>query len=481
MDAEKYLDNLFPESKALLQQQPDPQGALQALYPDRDFSEPEPGPNELGSFLPIYKKPGQKGIDALMSGQFSSDAGLVGVAKRAVTAPYEALTGQLQMTDPQGRTSDEGIQRGLEMAGAVTPTPPSIRAGSKLIPGEATQWKKNVAVPTADELLAKGSAGFDAMRATGATYPTRSTGRMADITKAELENLGIDPMEAPSTFNVLEKIINAGEGAQYAGINNLHTARKRLGKIGQNFNNPTEQKAAAAAINALDQFIAGQSDLPIPPVSPTAARTGAVGGTIQARKEAAEALTEANANYSAGKRGEFLDKAIDEDAAMQAEAANSGQNIGNAYRQKVKSALRNEKKVSGYNQQEKDALRAIVKGTKPANFTRSAGNVLGGGGGLGALLTAGGGAWAGGTLGGPGGSAVGAALGATLLPGAGKALKGASNRITKKQFDNARDFVLKRSPVYQKSFADAPTKMSRDAKTEAVIRALIMNQLQQQQ
>ena len=477
VNPDDYLDKLFPETKAQREQTQDPVKALQSLYPDMDFSEPEPEPNTMGSILPIYKKPGQKGIDALLSGQFSSDAGIVGAAKRTFTLPYEAMTGQVQVMNPQGKTSDDMIARGVEFAGTVAPTTPAVRSGSGLVPGVANRWKKNTAVPTPDELIQEGRAGFNAMRATGATYPTRSTGRMADITKAEMENAGFDPDLAPKTFKVLESLINPNEGAQYAGINNLHTVRKRLGKISQEFSNPTEQEAARNVRDALDQFISGQSDIPVPPVSPTAARTGGVGGTIQARREAAEALKEANANYSAGKRGQFLDKAIDEDAAMQAEAANSGQNIGNAYRQKVKAALRNEKKVSGYTQQEKDVLRAVIRGSKAANRTRSVGNVLGGGGGLGMGITAGGGAGLGATIGhsigGPVGAYIGGSLGSMALPGAGLVTKNLSNKITKRQFDDARDFILKRSPVYQKRHASTPAEMSREATTEAIIRALI--------
>lgn len=412
--------------------------------------------------------------DAQGNLQFDSDAGIVGMAKRALTLPYDVYRGNVQMTDPAtGRTSDEAIGRSMEAASVLTPVNPAVRSGSGLIPGEMQAMRKSrPPVPTNDELVKAGAEGFNQMRGTGATYPAASVRKAADEAMIRMNAEGFDETLAPKTFSVLKALTDPPEGS-YATIANLHSARKKFGKIAGNYSDPTEQAAAMQAKNAIDDLIGGYADMAAPPVSQTVGRSGGMGPTIEARKAAAKALDEANANYAAGKRSDLI-QGIDRAADLRASAANSGQNTGNTIRQRVASALLKEKDTAGFNAAEKDMLEALVRGSRGANATRAAGNVLGGGGGLGALVTGGFGAGAGAVLGGP----VGGVAGAVVPPLAGAGMKAVSNRLTQRALMNADEAIRMRSPLYQKRAANAPMEVIRNPSTEAIIRALVAGQVQ---
>lgn len=421
---------------------------------------------EKGMLWPVSK-------DAQGNLQFDSDAGLLGLAKRTFMLPYDVYKGNVQMTDPAtGRTSDQAIGRSLEAASAMTPVNPAVRSGDMLVPGVAKAMQKaEPPVPTAEQLLKAGSQGFDEMRATGAVYPSSAVKQMAQETMARMEAEGFDETVAPKTFATLKAMASPPSGS-YASINNMHSARKRFGKISGNFNDPTEQAAASMARGGVDDFIGGYGDMAVPPVSPEAARTGGVGQALAARKAAAENLNAANANYAAGKRSDTI-QGIERAADLRAAAANSGQNTGNAIRQRVASALLKEKDTAGFNAAEKGALEDIVRGSRGANVTRDVGNALGGGGWGGTML-AGLTGTAGFTM--SGGNPVAAALAGGIPLAAGRATKAVSNRITQKALQNADEMIRKRSPLYEALFLDAPMVATRDARTEAIIRALVAGQ-----
>ena len=405
--------------------------------------------------------------------QFDSDAGLLGAVKSVVMGPGRAYRGEMQVIGPDGHISPEAMAWGREAATFASPVNPAMRAGEKIIPGVANNLKKaKVDAPTSEQLLKAGSEGFDAMRATGAEYPSDAVKQMAEVLKARMNQEGFDDITAPSTFSTLNKLASPPENS-VATIGGLHSARKVFGKIGQKFNDPSDQAASRSAVNALDEFIRTHD-------APGSMAGTASGAGQAARKQAAEYLTEANANYAAGKRSDLI-QGIERAADLRAAAANSGQNTGNAIRQRVASALLKEKDTAGFNPAEKDALEGIVRGSRNANLTRDIANRLGGGGGLGS-------AWIGG-IGGAGGAALGtqfgapvagAAIGAAIPMALGGALKGASNRITQGALKSADEMIRARSPLYEQMLRDAPMVAETPSKTSALIRALLQAEMQQQ-
>jgi hypothetical protein len=58
--------------------------------------------------------------------------GIIDSAKDAISAPYRAMTGELQMTGPDGRTSEEAIGEGFNMATWVNPSSVAMGTGRQI-------------------------------------------------------------------------------------------------------------------------------------------------------------------------------------------------------------------------------------------------------------------------------------------------------------------------------------------------------------
>lgn len=408
-----------------------------------------------GSVLPFSR-------DEQGSVGFDSNAGILGSLKRGFMLPGQVMSGEVPVFGPDGNVSPEVIGRSLETAAMMSPPTPGLRTGSGIIPGEKSQVQRSVPpVPSADDLFAAADDGYNAMRNSGVAYSGDAVRKFATGTKAGLDAEGFIDKVTPRTQSILDDLANPPEGA-VADIQGLHAARKAFGRVAGNFNEPQEQTAAMRAIRGLDEFI-GTDD----PAS-------VVAGTAS---DAANALKSANANYAAASRSDML-TGVERAADLRAAAANSGANTGNAIRQRIASALLKPKEIAGYSPEEIAALEKIVTGTPAQNATRYVGNLLGGGGGLGQALTGGLGAATGAaTVGG----SVGAAAGAAIPVAAGAISKKVSNMLTQRALSAADEMVRARSPLYQTMKETAPLEVVRQARTEQLLRALLLGGMPQAQ
>lgn len=404
------------------------------------------GPAYSGSILPFSR-------DQQGNVSFDSNAGILGSLKRSFMLPGDAVAGKV---DP---SSQEGIGRALEFATTFSPMNPGVRAGEAAVPGVANTMAKpaNVPAPSISELKAASNAGYDAMRSSGVDYKASAVEDLARRLKGELEADGILSELAPKTHSVLDKLTGAPEGA-VANISGLEAARRAFGHASKDFANPTDQLAASRSVSGLDGFISGAADDAVATGDPRAAAT---------------ALQEARANYAAAKRSEKLDD-VEYAAQLRAKAANSGQNIGNSTRQRIASLLLNPKARAGYNADEIAALEGIDAGSPIANATRYAGNLLGGGGGLGAATTGFMGAAAGGMSGSPGLAVAGAAL-----PIAGAVSKKISNGLTERALRRVSEDTRRRSPLYEKRLAETPSEANAPKVTDALLRMILLGNMQQ--
>jgi hypothetical protein len=414
---------------------------------ERRKAAPAPDQSYKSSILPISK-------DAAGNVSFDSNAGILGSLKSAFTLPGDVYTGKEQLRGPDGEITPEVIGRSMDFAGTFSPPTPGLRSGSGVIPGEKQQLRKSTPeVPTADDLFSEAGRNFDTMRESGVDYASDAVKNMAAATRARLEQEGFDAEVAGKTHSILEKLSSPPEGS-VANIKGLHSARKTFGKIAQNFNDPTDQSAASQAIRGLDEFIGADDPAAV------------VAGTAS---DAANALKAGNGNYAAASRSDSL-TGIERAADLRASAANSGANTGNSIRQRVASALLKPKDTSGFSPEEVAALEQLVTGTKTQNATRYVGNLLGGGGGLGQMLTAAVGAGTGAAAGGQ----VGAAIGAAAPIAVGATSKAISNALTRRALQSTDKAVRARSPLYEAMKEAAPMEAVRQARTEALIRALMM-------
>lgn len=189
---------------------------------------------------------------------------------------------------------------------------------------------------------------------------------------------------------------------------------------------------------------------------------------------AARALADARGNYAAGKRSDKL-TGLDEAAELRAAASHSGQNGDNAARQRIASLLLNPKQAAGYSSEELAALEEVVRGTASRNALRFVGNLAGGGGGLGAVVTGGVAGAAGGSIGGPLGAVAGAAI-----PAVGFGAKKVANALTSRAVDRADELVRMRSPLYEQMMSDASMSAVAPERRAAIVRALMAAQQEQE-
>jgi hypothetical protein len=226
---------------------------------------------------------------------------------------------------------------------------------------------------------------------------------------------GFDENVAPATFGILSKAENAPDGSFVTGLN-LESLRKTFGKAAQS-TNPTERAAAGQAQRGIDEFL---QNIPAQDV-----RSGDP-------RAFSQTVAEANANYSAGKTAERLDKRIAK-AELQADSTNSGMNLANKLRQQAAQILTSDTAKRGLRPEELGMVEQIARGTATQNTLRWFGNLLGGGGGLGAVVTG--------------------IPTAGIAPAIGFGLRSLSNALTMRQIGKISEVIRARSPLGQKSAA----------------------------
>lgn len=308
-------------------------------------------------------------------------------------------------------STNEGV---LSSAGRLMMT--GLAAGAPTARPGLVAAPRTRPAPTVEALKNAATEGYQAPEVTGVELRAQSLTNLAERVRSELNASGLDENLAPKTFGILGKASSAPEGATVTG-QNIESLRRTLGNAAGSVD-ATERKAAQSALTALDDFYKS-----VPAGDVLAGDTG----------QAAATIGEARANYGAAARAEKIDRKITQ-AELRAASANSGQNVTNTLRARIADILIDPKQRRGYSAVELAAMERIVRGTKTSNTLRNAGNLLGGGGGLGSIVTAGVGAAA------TGGWGAG-------LPVLGYALKKLGNALTNRQIDQLSEIIRSRSPL----------------------------------
>ncbi len=396
---------------------------------------------------------------------------LLGLPEQIATLPKRAGEAAQQY----GQTGEYNPAPFMEAATLASPLPAAMRAGEKAIPGVAKALIGEKAVPTAKELVAEADKNYGRARTAGVEFDPLIFKDFARNVSQELETAGrIDaPTSAAGTHDILRRLQNvpqagAGERATQS-ISNIDAFRQSLSDIANDFGKSSKSDRAAAtiALKRLDEFI--------PTLGPQDTLAGAA-----ALPYALEQIGKGRGNTAAAKRSNLISGDLDrahtgiiERADDAAAAANSGQNSGNALRQRVKGLLANKEDLNGFNPQEIGKAELINDGTRGMNYSRGVANFMGGGGGLGAQATSAFTAGLGALLGG----VPGAAAGATAGPVVGLTAKAIENSLTRKQVQGLDELLRTRSPLY----ADRPTNYTAASPHTALIRALMLEQQQKQQ
>lgn len=354
---------------------------------------------------------------------------MIGMLKSAwegATLPGDVAQGKVPIIGPDGRTNPEVIQRSAQLAAA---TPLATAPGGAFAGGSQAAAKNiasimnpieqavpKAATPTIEELKAAATAGYESPAVKDLAIQGGAVRDLSATIQADLNKMGVDENLAPKTFGILGKLEKAPEGSIATG-DNLNSMRRIFGNAAAS-PDPTERLAAKNAIDAIDGFMAK-----VPEKSVVAGDTGAAAKTLQT----------ARGNYAAAMQASNIDKKTIQ-AELRAAAANSGQNVANTVRQRMADILLKPAELRGYTMAERAQMEKIVRGTVAGNALRFTGNLLGGGGGLGAMTSAAIGGYA---TGGPG----------AFAPVVGYALKQLSNRMTLKQAAKLSEMVRSRAPL----------------------------------
>lgn len=311
----------------------------------------------------------------------------------------------------------------LETALVATPLSPAMRGAAA-----AT----GLAAPTTKEIGTAAHAAYEGARDLGLKIKPQAVTDLATDLAGELSKAGYRDFLAPKTYRAIEEL-KALKNPTYSDVESVRQLLNRAGA------DPMEKDAVRRAIDGIDEFMGGLKDEHV------------IAGDAPA---AAKLSQEARGNWSAKKRAETIEEALDK-AERQAGSAHSGANTDNAIRQQIKAIRNNPKKSRGFTQEELAQMDEIIHGSTAGNLLRAGGNLLGGGGGLGAALTAGAGAFAAGPLG-------------AAAPLVGYGLKQAGGASTRRQVDHLLEMIRRRSPTAKEQGAQAfPTPNKPEAESLA--------------
>jgi hypothetical protein len=298
--------------------------------------------------------------------------------------------------------------------------------------------KGPIKAPTEKALMDAGGAGYDAGRASSVAMNGGAlTSKMKNF-QVGLRKAGQGPVIAPKTNSILDDLqqgIHFTDGKSMS-VGDYISFRQVL----QNEAQGTGQEALAAtkAIKRLDNLFDTTSPLNF---------SGASRAEIDNMRKT---LKDARDNFAAGYRSRTITNKLT-DVEQRSNATNSGLNVDNPIRAKMRQLTTPDTPSgttkagrSGYSADEQREMLRINKGSRTINAARDIGNMLGGGGGIGRVISGGGaGAAAGFAAGGP----TGAAIGGVAAPAVGFGLKLAENAAAKKAMTDLASSVRLRSPL----------------------------------
>lgn len=312
------------------------------------------------------------------------------------------------------------------------------------------QRAAQAAVPSADDLLASGSKGFEAVKASDAVINPSSVQQMAKDIKTEMLNAGKHPISEgqAGVFSALDRLEAMGASGGGVTPKDMEVIRKSLVDL------KTNMQAGPTARMATDKFMEKYANLE---------QADLLNGS-----NPFPTLKTAIGDWAAGKRSNTVTGKVDL-ADLNAGTAGSGANEDNALRQAIKQLARpmNNTNVPvakklGFNDTEIDAIKRAAMGTAGGNTARYIGKaaptgIVSGAGALGV----------GGLAGGP--------VGAVALPAVGYVAKKIGDLSTKKAVSALDSLVRSRSPLAAQVAAQLPPQVvaQLNPKTQALLSALI--------
>ena len=368
--------------------------------------------------------------EAFVSNNKPSDISDVLPAPQTTAGQYartagEFVPGMMAAPGNLARNAVGGVTAGLssEAAGQATegtPYEPYVRVGAGIaggLSGVGGAGGATASTLNPENVLAAGSRGYESPVLKNILIAPGPVQNISDNIIGQLDRARMNDRIAPQTRAIVSDLATPVGGALHS-VEDYQTTRTLLGKVAGNFNNPIEQAAATQAIKSLDQQFSAipQSQL--------------VSGNMAAGNDV---MNDARANYAAGSAADRVQTKLN-NAELQAASAHSGGNIDNATRQKLRTILTSPSQSRGLTPDELDQIDQVVRGSPTGNALRATGKILGGGGGLGSLVSAAEGMHVAGPIG-------------AAMPVAGFAVKSLGDALTRAQANRTVQQILSRAPA----------------------------------
>ena len=426
-----------------------------------------PNNNYQAGILPFSK-------DAQGKTSFDTDAGIIGMAKRAFAAPGDVYTGKLDPTSPEGQS------RATEFAAVTTPIGAASRVPGSIFAPKTAYKTVTPKAPTREALQEATTAAYKEVDELDVKYTASAVEKMAKKLENFLNEKGYIAPITGGVHDLIKTLQGAPENA-YIKLGSLDAFRKVMGQLAGT-GDDTTKAAASEAIRVVDDFISTANPASLVDRAASGGQGVSVAGQSFATADAAankslaekasqlilEARSNAAANFRANKIAE-----LEEVMGLRSAAANSGMNIDNTARSKLVSLLTNSggTGVRGFNDTEKAAIKNIIMGTPTKNALRRVGNMLGGGGGLGQTITT----FAPATTAGLATGSPMAAIAAGVPGIVGSLSKSASNKMAKNELNQLSELIRSRSQLGNKTMGPQQVYAPNVAQ-ETMLKALIAHQ-----
>ena len=265
-------------------------------------------------------------------------------APAAILAPGTALRKAAFATVPGAASETAG------QATEGTEAEPFARAGAALLGGLATAGGQGRAVskavesaPSTNQIKRASQQAFDEADQIGFQVKPAVMDNFVQRVVRDAKADGLHAKLHPKTTAALETIVD--EVIPNPSLKNLHTARKLLGQAASSIE-PAERRFASIVIDRLDNFMESLH----------------AGRVISGDPEKAVGLLKKGIEgWAQFRKAEMIENAI-ELAKTQASGFENGLRI------QFRQILRNPKKLRGFTEEEKRALRQVVGGTSAQNI-----------------------------------------------------------------------------------------------------------------
>jgi hypothetical protein len=312
----------------------------------------------------------------------------------------------------KGETTQERIEGGIT-GGAIG----AITGGA--IGGVGARQARKAAIadaPTTQELRQMANTAYKAAEDSDVVVNPARFKSMVDDMFTTLANEGVDPTLHPGVMQAFKRLQELQN--QPVAFKTLDILRRVANSAGKSIQNKDEQRLAGIMVDKIDDLMNG-----LRPQDVLSGDGAAAGRAIVTGRDL----------WLKMRKSEVLENLM-ERAENRAGANYTTAGMQTAIKQEMKNLLNSKHGTRGFSEQEKNLMKAIVRGGPMENITRLVGKlaVRGPVSGVISIL---------------GGNAIGGPAGAAVLAGAGEGAKALSARMTTQKMENLMAAVRRGGPA----------------------------------